>query len=406
MSTLLPFTRSFRLLPLMLLLPLHLGAKAQVEKVSVSFQVSAPATTPADASLHVAGNMNGWNPGDPQWRLRRQADGTWFGQFAFEPGYALQFKVTRGSWETVEKDARGDELPNRTAEVGPATVIRVQVASWRDQAPAPEVAHTVIGDLRVIEGFAMPQLGTTRTLRILLPPGYETSGQRYPVLYMHDAQNLFDAATSFAGEWEVDEALAKLGASASLPPIIVVGIDHGGKERLAEYSPYRDERIPTAKGAATADFLVKTLKPWVDRTYRTKPEAEHTALAGSSLGGLLSLYTALRHPGVFGKAACFSSSFWVGGCQMLKEAAAAKPDPALRLYLDIGDREAGAPADSRQAVQDTLDIAEALRRRGLGPERLKVVVAEGARHTERAWAARFPEALRWLFAAPPAGPRR
>ncbi|NWJ40457.1 MAG: hypothetical protein HXX12_05755 [Geothrix sp.] len=402
MSAILPFTLPRRLLPLLLLLSLSPGARAQpAAKVAVSFQVTVPATTPADATLHVAGNMNGWNPGDPQWKLRRQADGTWSGQFPLESGYALQFKLTRGSWETVEKDAKGGELPNRTVEAGPATAVRVQVECWRDQAPAPEVTHTVSGDLRLVEGFAMPQLGTTRTLRILLPPGYETSGRRYPVLYMHDAQNLFDAATSFAGEWEVDETLAKLCASGELPPMIVVGIDHGGKERLAEYSPYRDERIPTPKGDAYADFLVKTLKPWVDRTYRTQPEAAHTALAGSSLGGLISLHTVLRHPGVFGKAACFSSSFWVGGRRMLKEAAAANPDPALRLYLDIGDREAGAPADSHQAVQDTLDVAEALRLRGVRADRLMVQVAGGARHTESAWAARLPAALRWLFQAAP-----
>jgi len=396
-----PFLRQRCLLMALCLAPFHPLKAQSTAKVAVTFQVTVPVTTPADASLHVAGNMNGWNPGDPQWKLRRQADGTWSGQFPFEPGYALQFKVTRGSWETVEKDAKGGELPNRTVEVGPATAVRVQVERWRDQAPAPEIAHTVSGDLRLIEGFAVPQLGMTRTLRILLPPGYETSGRRYPVLYMHDAQNLFDAVTSFAGEWEVDETLARLSASGTLPPMIVVGIDHGGKERLAEYSPYRDERIPTAKGDAYADFLVKTLKPWVDRTYRTKPEADHTALAGSSLGGLISLHTVLRHPGVFGKAACFSSSFWVGERRMLKEAAAAKPDPALRLYLDIGDRESGSPADSRQAVQDTLDVAETLRARGLGADRLRAVVAPGARHQEPAWAARFPAALQWLFQAAP-----
>jgi len=382
------------LVALCLAFPLQSQSTAMV---TVVFQVTVPTTTPPDATLHVAGNMNGWHPGDPQWQLQRQVDGTWSGQFPLEPGFALQFKLTRGSWETVEKDAKGGELPNRTVDVGPATTVRIQVAGWRDQAPVPAVTHTVSGDLRLIEGFALPQLGATRTLRILLPPGYETSGRRYPVLYMHDAQNLFDAATSFAGEWEVDETLAKLCAGGALPPMIVVGIDHGGKERLAEYSPYRDERIPTAKGDAYSDFLVQTLKPWVDRTYRTKPEAAHTALAGSSLGGLISLHTALRHPGVFGKVACFSSSFWVGGRRMLKEAAAAKPDPALRLYLDIGDREAGAPADSRQAVQDTQDVATALRGRGLGTERLRVVVAPGARHTESAWASRLPAALGWLF---------
>ena len=386
------------LVALCLALPLKSQATA---KVAVSFQVTVPATTPADATLHVAGNMNGWKPGDPQWQLRRQPDGTWSGQFSLEPGYALQFKLTRGSWETVEKDAKGGELPNRTVEVGPATTVRIQVACWRDQAPTPAVTHTVSGDLRLVEGFAMPQLATTRTLRILLPPGYETSGRRYPVLYMHDAQNLFDVATAFAGEWEVDETLAKLGASGALPPVIVVGIDHGGNDRLAEYSPYRDDRIPNPKGDAYADFLAKTLKPWVDRTYRTQPEAAHTALAGSSLGGLISLHTVLRHPGIFGKVACFSSSFWVGGRQMLKAAAAAKPDPALRLYLDIGDRESGAPADSRQVVQDTQEVARALQQRGIGPDRLRVVVAPGDRHTENAWAARFPLALRWLFQPAP-----
>lgn len=391
-----------RIILLLCLLPLAPGAQAQpAPEVTVSFQVTVPATTPADASLHVAGNMNGWNPGDPKWKLRRQPDGSWAGHFSLEAGYSLQFKITRGSWETVEKDAKGEELPNRTVEVSQATAVRVQVARWRDQVPAPKVAPTVAGDLRLVEGFAMPQLGTTRTLRILLPPGYETSGRRYPVLYMHDAQNLFDAASSFAGEWEVDETLARLGASGALPPMIVVGIDHGGKERLAEYSPFRDERIPTAKGDAYADFLVETLKPWVDRTFRTQPEAAHTTLAGSSLGGLISLHAVLRHPGVFGKAACFSSSFWVGGRRMLKEVAAAKPDPTLRLYLDIGDREAGAPADSRQAVQDTQDVAAALRGLGLGSGRLRVVVAPGARHTESAWAARFPAALQWLFQPAP-----
>jgi predicted alpha/beta superfamily hydrolase len=391
--------RSF-LLPLCLASPLPLKSQAP-EKVVVSFHVTVPASTPRDATPHVAGNANGWNPADPQWKLQRQPDGTWSGQFPLEPGYALQFKITRGSWETVEKDAKGGELPNRTLESGPATAVQVQVARWRDQAPAPKAAPTVSGDLRLVEGFAMPQLATTRTLRILLPAGYETSGRRYPVLYMHDAQNLFDAATAFAGEWEVDEALAKLSASGGLPAMIVVGIDHGGKERLAEYSPYRDARIPTAKGDAYADFLVKTLKPWVDHTYRTKPEAAHTALAGSSLGGLISLHTVLRHPGVYGKVACFSSSFWVGERQMLKETATAQRDPAMRLYLDIGDREAGAPTDSRQAVQDTLDVAESLRGRGLGADRLRVVVAPGARHTESAWAARFPAALRWLFQVEP-----
>lgn len=366
-------------------------------KVQLTFHVAVPDRTPKDAIVYLAGNCNGWKPADSQWRLRRQADGTWSGMFTFEPGYALQFKFTRGSWETVEKDAQGRELPNRIVEIATSGEMRLQVQGWRDQTPDPAVAPTVTGELRLVEAFPLPQLGTTRTLRILLPPGYDASDRRYPVLYMHDGQNLFDGATAFAGEWEVDESLARLTAGGQLPPMIVVGVDHGGKTRLSEYSPFRDDRIPEPRGDAYADFLVQTLKPWVDRTYRTHPDAAHTALAGSSLGGLISLHTALRHPGVFGKVACFSSSFWVGGRQMLVEIETANVDPGLRLYLDIGDREAGAPADSRQAVQDTEAVAAALRRRGLSGDRLQVVVAPGARHQEAAWAARFPAALTWLF---------
>lgn len=383
---------------LLLLLPLPaLRCATPPATVQVSVQIVVPDQTPKDATLFLAGNCNGWNPGDPQWRLRRQEDGTWSGSFPLEPGFALQFKFTRGTWDTVEKDGRGGELPNRTLEITTASAVRLQVQGWRDLTPAPAVGATVTGDLRLVEAFPLPQLGTTRTLRILLPPGYDATDQRYSVLYMHDAQNLFDGATAFAGEWEVDEALAGLAASGQLPPMIVVGIDHGGTTRLNEYSPFKDDRIPDPRGDAYADFLVQSLKPWVDRTYRTRPEAAHTALAGSSLGGLISLHTALRHPGVFGKVACLSSSFWVGARQMVKEVDGGAVDPALRLYLDIGDRESGAPADSRQAVQDTQAVAAALGRRGLGSDRLKVVVAPGGRHQEAAWAARFPAALTWLF---------
>ena len=185
---------------------------------------------------------------------------------------------------------------------GEDVAVRLTVAAWADQVAPMPPHHTLTGNVTIIEAFPAPELGGTRRLWLYLPPGYDTSDRRYPVLYMHDGQNLFDVATSFAGEWEVDESLDALVREGRLPGLIVVGIDNAGDARLDEYSPWRDRQLGKGgRGDAYAAFLIRTLKPHVDRTWRTLPDAAHTGIAGSSMGGLISLYAGLRHPEVFGR---------------------------------------------------------------------------------------------------------
>ena len=150
-----------------------------------------------------------------------------------------------------------------------------------------------------------PELQTSRKIWVYLPKGYSESQKRYPVLYMHDAQNLFDSKTSFVGEWNVDEKLDSINAD-----IIIIGIEHGNDKRIDELTPFPNEKYGGGKADAYVDFIVKTLKPAVDTKYRTKTNARNTGIMGSSLGGLVSLYAAVKYPETFGKAGVFSPSFW------------------------------------------------------------------------------------------------
>ena len=150
-----------------------------------------------------------------------------------------------------------------------------------------------------------PQLDTVKKIYVYLPLNYETSNKKYPVIYMHDAQNLFDEKTSYVGEWKIDETLDSLKAN-----VIVIGIEHGNQKRLDELTPYKNEKYGGGKADLYLDFIVSELKPYVDKNYRTKSNKRNTAIMGSSLGGLVSFYAGLKYPKVFGKVGCFSPSFW------------------------------------------------------------------------------------------------
>jgi predicted alpha/beta superfamily hydrolase len=373
---------------------LPLSALTAAPSVALTLVVQVPQGTPADQALYLGANINGWTPGDPNWRLPAPTGGVSRATFTVPQGFALEFKVTRGSWETVEKDAQGQEIPNRTWSADRDETVTVVVESWRDGGPAAPGLSTVTGRVEVVTDGPRPPLGDRRTLRIRLPGGYQTGTQRFSVLYMFDGQNLFDAATSFAGEWKVDETLSELEKEGKVPPTIVVGIDNAGADRLTEYSPYSDPRIPHPAGRAFADWLVGTLKPWVDGRYRTLADPAHTAVAGSSMGALIAVATAQFHPGVFGQVAGFSGAYWIGARGLLADLAAGGFDPKTRVYLDVGTKEAGPEDENRQMVQDSRDVATALTAAGVS--QLRLVVDEGAAHNEGAWARRFGPAYQWL----------
>ncbi|KGM55810.1 hypothetical protein N800_11915 [Lysobacter daejeonensis GH1-9] len=265
-------------------------------------------------------------------------------------------------------------------------------------AAVPERAHTAGPSVRV---FSPPLqwsvLGYPRQLRIYLPPDYGKGQRRYPVLYMFDAQNLFDDATSYAGEWGVDESLDALAREDGFAAI-VVGIDHGNEVRINELIPYWNVRFLPNTGAGFVEDLVQTVKPFIDANFRTRPGRADTAIMGSSLGGLSADYAIHRYPEVFGKAGVFSPAYWVS--EEPFKIAARTPLPAeSRVYLYMGGKEGD------EAVPLVQRMEQVLRTQPDMADRVTLQLVPDAGHNEAAWRAAFPVAVRWLFGlAPPAHP--
>lgn len=259
----------------------------------------------------------------------------------------------------------------------------------------------MVGDLRLHE-FSSRIFHNKRPLRVWLPPDYnlpENSGRRYPVFYLNDGQNLFDRATSFAGiEWQVDETADRLIRMGVIPPTIFVGIDNAGLERLKEYLPYRSLNpvVLRPQGSKYPEFLIEEVMPFMSQNYRVAKGSEHALLGGSSLGGLISLYVMIAAPGVFGRVLLESPSLWVANRKILRESRGFRRWPE-KIFLGVGTREVGREDKDRQTVENVCELERTLRRSGLDERRLLVEIAEGGTHSERAWAARFSDALRFLL---------
>lgn len=257
------------------------------------------------------------------------------------------------------------------------------------------------GDLR-LHRFTSRIFRNARFLRVWLPPGYDdpqNSGRRYPVLYLNDGQNLFESSTSFTGvEWQVDETADRLIRKGAVPPMIIVGIDNAGDNRLREYMPHRSLQpmLVRVQGPRYPTFLIKEVMPYIARHYRTAFGPENTGLGGSSLGALISLYTAAVCPGVIGRLLIESPSLWASNRQMIRQSRGVRRWPE-KIFLASGTAEAGHPDRDRSMVDDVRELAAIFRRAGLDEKRLKLEIEEGATHHESAWAHRFPEALGFLF---------
>jgi predicted alpha/beta superfamily hydrolase len=262
-------------------------------------------------------------------------------------------------------------------------------------------ASGAMGDLR-LHAFRSRIFRNTRFLRVWLPPGYddaENSERYYPALYVNDGQNLFEATTAFGGvEWQADETADQLIRQGAVPPMIIVGIDNTGKDRLREYMPHRSMHpvMLRVQGRRYPDFLIKEVMPFVERTYRVATGPENTGLGGSSLGALIALHTVIVRPGVFGRLLLESPSLWVSKRQLIKESRSVRIWPE-RIFLAVGTAEAGSPERSRTVVDDVRELAAIMRRAVLSEKRLRLGIKDGAGHSEGAWAERFPEALQFLF---------
>lgn len=232
-----------------------------------------------------------------------------------------------------------------------------------------------------------PQLQTKKKIWVYLPLNYEKSNKKYPVIYMHDAQNLFDNEASFAGEWNIDETLDSLKAK-----VIVIGIEHGNEKRFEELTPFKNEKRGGGNADAYLDFIVKTLKPHVDTTYRTKTNAKNTCIWGSSLGGLVSFYANLNYPEVFGKVGCFSPAFWVNKKDIFKKMEQT-PKYHTKIYLLCGDKE-----DDGAMVADMTEMETLINSKRCECKKLnKSLIIKGGEHNEKLWRNAFAKAYLWLF---------
>lgn len=351
---------------------------------------SLPSNTPKNDTIYLASSINGWD--------------THSSKFVFRPGnsgkYILnlpngvdsfEYKICRGSWLNVEVNANGTDIPNRYFVKANNDSVFISIKAWRDLVPKKQMTSTATKSVRFLPTiFEIPQLNRKRTIRLYLPPNYSTGGL-FPVIYMHDGQNLFDNATSFAGEWKVDEILDSLytyrGFSA-----IVVAIYNDEKERINEYSPWKNDSLGIGgDGDKYVKFIVNTLKPFIDRHYRTLSGRENTAIMGSSMGGLISLYAALEYPDVFGKAAIFSPSLWFSP-KMNIYLQKYKRKKVQQLYFLVGEKEGVG------MVEDLNRTLELLKNAGFDDEYyVKTKIAPDGRHAEWFWSREFGEAIRYLY---------
>ena len=256
--------------------------------------------------------------------------------------------------------------------------------------------HTLTGTFRTHEHVHSAHLAHDRTVMVYLPPDYEEdTGRRYPVLYLHDGQNVFDTATSIGEEWHVDETAQRLILEQVIEPLIIVGVYNTGEHRIGEYTPTKDPKHPDGGGAdAYGRFLVEELKPFIDRTYRTLPSAASTGLGGSSLGGLVTMYLGLKYPTVYGRLAVVSPSVWWDDRMIVKRVEALPAKLPLRIWLCAGTNEGPRVIADARRLRDTL-----LAKGWVAEQDLKYNEAEGAGHDEQSWAARVELILRFLFPA-------
>jgi len=373
------FFRSIILIAVLsLFAPLLLSAQYKVH-----FNVSSNAKPHPGDTLFIAGNFNNWQPGanalvlkDISWQLDAKLDaGTY------------EYKFTRGSWNKVEVKTNGSNTDNHVLKLQSDTVVNLSIEGWSDDFKTEPKKHTASSNVTFIDSFYMPQLKRYRKIWIYLPKEYTSSKKRYPVLYMHDGQNLFDEFTSGFGEWGVDESLDSIIEKENKPSI-VVGIENGEK-RLNEYNPYSNARFGEGEGKLYSDFLVNTLKPYIDKHYRTLSSKEFNTIAGSSMGGLISYYTAITKSQVFGKAGIFSPSFWIAP-EMLQLTDSLGPSLHSKLFFYMGEAEGEAEVQKMEAITTKLGtVSSSLIYSAIDPD---------GQHNEKAWRKWFPEFYRWIMA--------
>lgn len=354
---------------------------------------SLPSYHPSGSNIYAAGSFNGWNPQDENYKFQHDDQGNYFLDLKLDKG-SYEYKITRGGWDKVECRKGGAGIANRSIKVEQNQTMELTIEEWADRHPAAPKKSTASKNVQIIDtAFLMPQLKRTRRVWIYLPECYNSCTKRFPVLYIHDGQNVFDDATSYSGEWGIDEYLDSLGTDEK--NCIVVAIDNGGNKRLNEYCPYdfsltgigAFSKSNKGEGNEYVDFLVKTLKPFIDKNYRTAKDKANTAIAGSSMGGLISLYAVLKYPKVFGAAGVFSPAFWVAP-KIFDDIKAKGKKVSSKIYFYAGKLE------GETMVPDMLKAYEAMSK--VSKSKMQAVIRDGGLHNEPTWRKEFPLFYEWI----------
>ena len=336
--------------------------------------------------LFVAGSFNSWNPGDSNYRMLTKPNGIQYSDLILYSG-TYEYKITRGGWDKVECKADGTEIQNRVIKIERDTTISITIEGWKDNFKIKPRTSTASRNVHIIDtAFLIPQLNRKRKVWVYLPPTYDSSQKKYSVLYMQDGQNVFDDSTSFAGEWGVDETLDSISRHSK--EIIVVAVDHGGSKRINEYCPYNMEKYGKGEGGPYLDFLVKTLKPFIDKHYRTKRDKQNTFIAGSSMGGLISMYAVLKYPKTFGGAGIFSPAFWIGP-KIFDDINKKGEGVNSKIYFYCGGQES-------ETMQPEMERAfEEMRK--VSRSNMVCIIRPDGKHTEWVWKEEFPLFYLWLM---------
>ncbi|WP_372756034.1 alpha/beta hydrolase [Mariniflexile sp.] len=339
-------------------------------------------------NVFVSGDFEGWSGGKEEFKLLK-SNGKYHITIP-KLKETISFKFTLGSWDFSECDGNGNPITNRVYTFGNTSdTIYVKIAKWTDSTSKIK-RSTALKNVHVFsEEFKIPQLNRTRRISVYLPPNYESSSENYPVLYMHDGQNVFDLATSYAGEWEVDETLDRLYKERGLG-IIVVAINHGGETRLNEYSPWFNPKYGVAEGDAYLKFIINTLKPEIDKSFRTKKDSNNTAIMGSSMGGLISHYAGLKYSKVFGKVGVFSPSFWYSEDAFLFTETKSKLKHGKMYYL-VGGKEGEGMVENVEKMVNIMKLNK------FSKNNIRTKVVLNGTHSESFWKTEFESAVLWLF---------
>ncbi len=347
--------------------------------------------------ISIGSNLNDWDPTNTDYALTKVTSTKYKlvleidisgGAKEILYKYTIQSFSNENPWSKVEKGANGEEISNRKVVISKNTekVLKVEdkVAMFNEYSSN----STVVGNLDIFT-MTMTSLNKTRKIRVWTPSSYDPNGtKRYPVLYMHDGQNLFDKYTSFAGEWGIDESIETLIESKGIDGFIVVGIDNGS-DRMIEYTPNWSD-TPEMEGGKYGEFIINELKPHIDKNYLTLTNRENTMIGGSSMGGLISFYIGLKYKDTFGHILAMSSSFHRNTIDARQEFINSLTLENLpKLYLD-----SGYPKDNSEYV----DVVKAeLINKGYPESLIYTRKVDGHTHSEASWQKRFPEAISWLF---------